>query len=346
MNARPSARRLLDLVAPLVTFDHDGALVQGDRVDTGGGPLDAAIAHEFYTRLHVGRRELDGLTSLRLRDEALEQSLAEAVPHAGVVLTTTTAPGTTLPGRVPAAAPDPVVVLDGVRVRVPRSAVLDGDPDTTGAELVVRVPSVRPAASPGFLYVMGSRHDAGTGGTVRLYLHVLDAEVAVELWRLVLTALEDAGVSYTAKILSHRVSYPRADAIVVYLDAGPTADTVDTAVQAVQRALDGRSGLGDHTSLFAERIAPGIALAAQPVDDRIRLRGLSFGQHRALLLARALVRGHQDGTDRYAVLLDEFAAGRVDPASAARNRPERTAATGAPVRLVQSAPHPVREEAP
>ncbi|MEV6861386.1 T3SS effector HopA1 family protein [Streptosporangium subroseum] len=46
---------------------------------------------------------------------------------------------------------------------------------------------------------------------------------------------------------------------------------------------------GEEVSVFCRRIGPGVAIAWEPDDARPAMRGLSFGQHRAGVLAQALL---------------------------------------------------------
>lgn len=207
-----------------------------------------------------------------------------------------------------------VVEHHGVRLCVPRSAVTGPDL-APGASVLVDVPAVRPWLSPGFLLVHGSpgaaRH--GGAGLVRVYVHLTRPEAAAPVWREVLGALEALGVPYQAKVLSHRRHYPRRDALVVYL-GDAHADAADTVADAVERCRGGAAGaedagIGVETSVFAARLAPGVAVAREPADPRPGRRGMSFGQHRAAAVAEGLLAharapeaGSREATVRVALL--------------------------------------------
>ncbi|WP_420903238.1 T3SS effector HopA1 family protein [Streptomyces clavuligerus] len=152
-------------------------------------------------------------------------------------------------------------------------------------------PAVRPALSPGFLLVDGGTGlPAGGAGDrpLRLYAHITDADAAPAVWGTVLLTLADQDLPYRAKVLSRPWSYPRRDALVVYLH-GPHAER-GPAARALTAALADVPGVGDTTSLFAHRTGPGTALAWDPDDERPAHRGTSFGQHRSAAVAEGIVR--------------------------------------------------------
>ncbi|MDX8049930.1 T3SS effector HopA1 family protein [Lentzea sp. BCCO 10_0798] len=246
------------------------------------------LADGLYAQLHTGHTR-DRFSPKR--DRQLEALLAAAVPHE-----TTTVTGV-LKGRSEGRV---LVELDDVLVWFPEDAV-EGEH--------VRVPAVRPALSPGFLYVTSSRPAEFTDALQRVYVHVTNADDAPDVWHAVLTALERAKVTYHAKILSRREEYPRRDALVVYLP-GLGADLVASAVL-------GLPGIGVETSVFADELAPGVAVAEEPDDTRLGMSGLSFGQHRSRVLAQALLRA--GGEPRELVVAREFELAGIDPANPARN---------------------------
>ncbi|GLY50321.1 T3SS effector HopA1 family protein [Lentzea sp. NBRC 102530] len=246
------------------------------------------LAVDLYTRLHTGHAR-DRFSPKR--DRRLEALLTAAVPHR-----TTTVTGV-LKGR---SAGRVLVELDDVLVWFPEDAV-DGDQ--------IRVPAARPALSPGFLYVTSSRPAEFAAALQRVYVHVTNADDAPSVWGAVLTALERAECTYHAKVLSRRDEYPRRDALVVYLP-GPGAELVAAAVRALP-------GIGTETSVFAEELAPGVAVADEPNDTRLGMSGLSFGQHRSRVLAQALL--HPGDEARELVLAREFTLAGIDPANPARN---------------------------
>ena len=238
----------------------------------------------LYQRLHAGNaNDVPGE-----RHPALESALAGATPHH-------TSPVAVRPPV------DGVVLIDGVRVRVP--------PETlTGSQLLL--PAARPALSPGHYLVDGPAGRLAGGPILRVYVHLLGPAEAPARWHDVLTALNEAGVTYRAKIVSTPGGYPRRDAMVVYLGPGSWP-----AAALVRDAVAGRPGVGRECSAFARPLAPGVAAAWNPSDPRPGRRGQSFGEHRARATAEALLRD----TDRATGLAECFAAASIDATNPARN---------------------------
>ncbi|MFY7065126.1 T3SS effector HopA1 family protein [Nocardiopsis changdeensis] len=292
-------RRALDEI----DFAPDGkeGEVRGHRFEgTDAKHLTASLANALYLALHTGRPPRAAKRNPAVSDPRMVEALRERVPHDTSVMEV---PGAAADGG----AQDEVVVrLGGVRVRVPRAGVEEAPGGSR-----IRIPSVLPRRSPGFLMVHGSRgHSLDGGDILRLYLSVPDHLGAPGVWGRALTLLEEAGVRYQAKALSTRSSYPRNDAIVVYLGSSSWP-----AVPALVEGLRGTEGLGTGASLYTAPLAPGVAWAWEPDDEQLRDRTLSFGQHRSRLIAEGLVRAVREGTDRAAEAARSLEEGGV-PAGA------------------------------
>ena len=329
--------RLLTALDP-VTVGADGThATVGARELTADDPreLRRLLADALYEALHAGHAPGGGELPFRIRDFVLEQTLAGAVPHRRT------------PVRAPALPEERddgiLVELDGVRVTVPPDRVLDAHPDGT---LTVAVAACRPALSPGFFLVDGSRRagpgSAARGGAarggaarggaaqadaaqgraavLRVYVHLRDARAATAVWARALRHLEDQEAVYRAKVLSAEALYPRRDALVVYLPDGAEPGAEETA-RSLAWALRGMPGLLPDTSLFAERLAPGVATAWEPHDPRPGMRGLSFGQHRATAAAGALAARARGEGPLGELLAQAFREARIDPGRPARNLP-------------------------
>ncbi len=147
-------------------------------------------------------------------------------------------------------------------------------------------------------------------------MHLTDAKSAVQAWQFALSALEGRCADYHAKILSISSEYPRRDALVIYLNGDDEGD-----VRALTRALTDCPAIGTSTSVFADELAPGIATAWEPQDPRPGQAGLSFGQHRCLALARALL-AHANGPgceSPAAAIAEQFRLANIDPYRPDRN---------------------------
>lgn len=290
----------------------DGRVVEGDTPKQLRGALATALYEEWHAGITPARAALRRRSPRR--DHDLELLLTTAVPHRTAAVEVVVGPRVTGPD-----GESVLVDLHRVRVRVPLNGPLGETLLTAAAGDTVSVPfsSVRPALSPGFLLVNGSAGSPGQGEILRLYLHVPTADAAPAVWGAALTTLERAGVPYRAKVLSRRASFPRRDAVVVYL--GEPAwrvlpDLVDT--------VTGLAALAPDTSALAHRVAPGVAVAWDPRDLRPGWDRMSFGQHRGAAIAEAVVAAV--GSDRRNVAVAvavaaSLSAASVDPAAPYRN---------------------------
>ncbi|MDE3723100.1 T3SS effector HopA1 family protein [Nocardiopsis sp. N85] len=310
----PSTLTLPPPVAGLfdrITIDPDlvSATVDGRSVHaTSRYELRKELSAKVYDVLHAGRGEDEPALPYHARDKGFERRLADAVPHEWTR------------ERLPllGIGEDHAVVLrEGVRVRVPLSALADADTPVPGEEVPVRVRPYRALLSPGFFFVDGTRSSRGAGAILRVYLHLRDIEGAETVWRRLLPHLEGSGAFYRTKVLSTPALYPRRDALVVYLaeeSAGHTRGIVDL--------LAGSPELGDETPAFAERLAPGLATAWEPADARKAFQGLSFGQHRAYLIVDSLIEAIEEGEPLAKVARRKFAEANVEFGNPARNASE------------------------
>ena len=267
-----------------IEFAPDGkeGRIRGHRFEGADAKqLTSSLSNALYLALHTGRPARVSKRNPAMSDPRMIEALREQVPHDTSTLE--------VAGTIGGGQDEAVVSLGGVRVRVPRSRI-----EETADRSRLRIPSVLPRRSPGFLMVHGSRgHSLDGGDILRLYLSVPDPLGAPEVWGRTLTLLEEAGVRYQAKALSARSSYPRNDAIVVYLGSSSWP-----AVPALVEGLRGTEGLGTGASLYTASLAPGVAWAWEPDDAQVSDRTLSFGQHRSRLIAEGLVRAVREGTDR------------------------------------------------
>ncbi|MCC2280506.1 T3SS effector HopA1 family protein [Streptomyces sp. ET3-23] len=268
--------------------------------------LRSKLASALYRTLHTGAPPRDENPGLRARrDPDLELRFRAGMPHRRTVspvrlLERRPADGTVL------------VELDGIRVRLPEERLMAAGPRDLAAH-----DAARPALSPGFFFAHGSQGRAPQEPVLRLYVHLRHPDAAVATWTAALRVLERQALPYQAKVLSAPQHYPRRDALVLYLTAAhrTVADEVATAVSDVE-------GLGTSTSLLAQRLAPGVAVAWEPADDRPGMQRLSFGQHRAHAIAEGLLaHARHPLTPRQAAIAQAMRAASVDPAAPHRNLP-------------------------
>lgn len=264
--------------------------------------LEVKLGAAVYERLHLRRPAPLPNHARMARDERFEEALAAVIPHRHVRVPTTVLRHDERRGAT-------LVERSGVAVWMPQDAVVA---DSEGSFLRVR--PHHPAVSPGFLSVRGSAPGPAAGPWLRTYVHVREAGVAPSVWGATLRALKAAGVAYHAKVASVRWFYPRSDALTVYLPAGSWP-----AARAVARVVDGMDGVVADVSAFCRPLVPGVAVAWQPTDARPGRRDLSFGEHRASIVAGAAVRGAREGNDWRLALPGAWREARVDPDAPWRN---------------------------
>ncbi|AMY17838.1 MULTISPECIES: T3SS effector HopA1 family protein [Nocardiaceae] len=260
--------------------------------------LETELGRRLYERLHVrwpvGRDSLARVD----RDPDAESRITATVPDVPV------------PVRIRDVRRDGDTVtatMFGARV------TLDDAP--TGD--TVLLPSGWPALSPGFHLVFGPERPVAAGpedaALWRVYLAAETFDDGLTVFGDAVSYLRGHVAAWQAKIASSPAWYPRTDAVTVYLghDERHHAEALADAVSAGAR--------WDRTSAFVATLRPGVGLAQEP-DDPDRTRGsLSYGQHRATVLARLAL----DGLDADAVPAALAAAG-VDPIEFWRNTTRRT----------------------
>ncbi|MFD3488778.1 T3SS effector HopA1 family protein [Streptomyces sp. NPDC058665] len=305
-------RNALDTVR--ITADGRTAWVGDDEV-TAESPsaMRFTLARALYEVLHTGRGIRDRKAPKTLRAPEYETRIAEATPHPATVAPAVLADRRTAAGRR-------VVEIDGLRLNVPDSVTLRETGRTVGDParpvVLMVLPSARPLISPGFFLVDSGKGRTGGGDLLRMYLRVADAEQAPALWHAVLSTLESRSAIYRAKIISNPASLPRNDGMVVYL----SSESWGVVGALTESAL--ATGLPDGPPpAFAHVVAPGVTAAWEPKDDRTGMRGLSFGEHRSHVVARAFVAAAEQGRERptAAELSAACTAANVDPADPARN---------------------------
>ncbi|MFE0022980.1 T3SS effector HopA1 family protein [Amycolatopsis sp. NPDC059021] len=288
------AKRVLDALAAVSVTGQEAMI--GERRVTASSPggLRLALADALYEHLHVG-----GSSSGRpARDREFERALiAAAGPRTIRILTT-----------VHAVEADRMLVdRDGVRVWLP------AEPGAApGGPIALAVDAIRPALSPGFLVVDGPAARPPEFPGSRVYVHLTRPPEAPRILSAVLDALDAAGIPYRVKVLSDPALYPRKDGLVVYLGH-------DAGQEVVGDAVRGLPGIGATTSAFARLLRPGVAVADEPADHRPGMRGRSFGEHRALAAATALLHSAESGVPRESALRREFRLARIDPGEPGRN---------------------------
>ena len=192
---------------------------------------------------------------------------------------------------------------DGLRLR-------RGQP-AAGDYCRVRVAKEMRSLMPGFYCAIGDGDENDTRDApsplVRFYWH-LNARAAVPYMAAMTTRLNQRGIPFRTKVLSDPNGYGRADAGVLYLERRHIRRLGDT-LAAVHNEL--AVDLRPEVPLFSRPLAPGLGVAEDPGI------GLSFGQHRCQLAARAVwasfVRGDTTSDQQAATCAEVVRAAKLDP---------------------------------
>ncbi|MWV32044.1 T3SS effector HopA1 family protein [Rathayibacter iranicus] len=168
-----------------------------------------------------------------------------------------------------------LVQLNGLRISLDARRVR-----TIHGRAELRLPRLRPFVSPGYIYYANPAI-ADLRAFWRVYVSVERIGDALNFWSRGLRAAKRlVGDRFHAKIASMPILYPRRDAIVFYLE-----DLDEDAVAAFGRVLSGDRA---PVSRFTRHIAPGVGIAHEPNAAQAAGSPVSFGQHRASVLAQLL----------------------------------------------------------
>ncbi|MCO5997878.1 T3SS effector HopA1 family protein [Actinoallomurus rhizosphaericola] len=300
-------------VLPEVEIDagrHRGAVCGREIHAADAAEFLEVLGQALYLAWHVRNpTAIDDRPTTR-RDPLLEERLSSGMPHR-----TTRAPA--ILREIRADGERLVVERDGVRVLSGREAVRPGRPLAVGRPVELRVPAARPALSPGFFLADGSNGPPHGASILRIYVHVSGPAMVPALWTSALELLEDADVRYRAKIVSASPMFARSDGLVLYLDAGAAQSVVTDLLRLAGRTAD----VGTATSLFAEPLGDGVAMAWEPSDARRGFTSLSLGEHRARVVAAGLL-AHAvspDAADPATAVAAAMRAANIDPLTPARN---------------------------
>ncbi|MDX6352956.1 MAG: hypothetical protein QOF84_7746 [Streptomyces sp.] len=304
-------KRLAHAVDSLRIDRDNHAVTVGDETISHETPLQLRreLGWALYRHWHSGSGRHPDVRDIR-RDHAFEDLLREATPHrtSKTAAVVRSAPLESPLGRH--------VLFDvgRVRLRIPEAEGPQPLPEA-GTRTTLELPAVRPALSPGFFLVNGSAGGPSSEGHIlRVYLHIDESAMAPTVWRAVLTHLESQQAAYRAKVLAKASSYPRRDAVVLYLseDAWPT-------VAGVVGAARGLPGLNPDYSVLTSPVADGVAFAWEPKDARIGWDRMSFGQHRTAVIAGAICAHLFEDADLHTAVANALVEGNIDPLAPHRN---------------------------
>lgn len=284
------APRLAAALHDTLSFDFDrGSFTLLDRLFTWGDDLPSEDALRDFVRdtVHIRRSNASPLPET---DAALLKELVSGITGT----TTLVAPRAEPSGRI--------VILDGVRVRVPSTEEAQG----VGDGVRIRVPRSRPRLTPGYAHVMSDDSTTSIVGATRVYLSAEEAPQLIARWHAALSALERKRIPFRAKVAASPRALPRADAIVLL---SRDSRSVQAIIEAVKQ--DERETM--RTSLFGLEIASGVAVGVEPpltsCGDPV-----SFGESRSSPVASWLHRGIAAGRcPDIRDLVEEFTTCGIDP---------------------------------
>lgn len=270
--------------------------------------LRAQLAAMIYSSYHI-RHPQDPTapqSQVLQADAELAEKLLAALPQRTLTRTVTAEQ------LQPGAHPDQYVLpVDGIKVIITEDVLIR---TADGAIAGVRFPSWRTRTTPGYLLTF-SQQPICTGPVERIYIACDDAAQTLARWGRLLPKLAEANIGYQAKALSTRAAHPRTDAIVIYVGQADLHLACELAVQAT--LADAPAHV--MTSLFTRQINPDVSMAAEPSDTRTAYRNLSFGQHRARVLADALIRTGTENRQLVDTWTAEATAALIDPHQPGRN---------------------------
>ncbi|MBB4348586.1 T3SS effector HopA1 family protein [Aliirhizobium cellulosilyticum] len=175
-------------------------------------------------------------------------------------------------------------------------------------------PCLQTGARPGF-FVMHSSHGPANPVQFRVYLNLESSRSITSLY-YIWQALDARSMKFSIKVVSSAYRLGRSDSAVIYI----AADGLRSCLRELRNLRFDRHfpRLVASTSLFARRVSDGIAVAEEP-ERRTGDALLSFGQHRASMLAAAIIAARTSGWSTDALIFALRMEG-MDPRRAYRNQ--------------------------
>ncbi|MCA2227189.1 T3SS effector HopA1 family protein [Nonomuraea aurantiaca] len=198
---------------------------------------------------------------------------------------------------------------EGITLSAAPQELVAAEPDgevKVGALVSVRFPPSMRYALLGWYMAIGDQGVAEReDGLVRIYFSLDGHLGAPVLMKAVTSTLNALEVPFQFKMANHPAAYHRRDAGVLFLSAEAWSDHRTALLEMCAKV---RAVLRDDYPRLALPLAFGVSFAVEPhVPGRL----LSFGEHRCLLVAEALVQAHEQGVSdaagRLAVIRDRYA---------------------------------------
>jgi hypothetical protein len=179
-----------------------------------------------------------------------------------------------------------VIRRDGLSLWLDESDVDPPDPPAGPSPLVsIRLPNELRRLSPGFYMALGDRAVLmkPDDPLVRVYWHI-GSRVAPALVGALTQRLNADRIAFRLKVVDAPDRYDRCDAGVLYVQRHAYG-LAEPSVHATYLEL--REHMHAATPAFTMRLAPGLGLAEDPGT------GESFGMHRSMILAQAVLAAHE-----------------------------------------------------
>lgn len=207
-----------------------------------------------------------------------------------------------------------LVRKDGLTLTANPSEIV-GPLSSTSERVSVLLPAHRRFAEPRWFVSISKAGPPGLDGApiTRLYFTPDEVDTARQLLAELSGFFNERGVAFQIKLLNHPEAYVRRDPFVVYLNREDWR-AHGKAIGRIHRSFANR--LRDDGPCFLGELGRGWRIADEPVQTG---QPISFGQHRCLLVAEALVRAHDQGaanaTERLDVIAERFGEAGLDLAA-------------------------------
>jgi hypothetical protein len=216
------------------------------------------------------------------------------------------------------------VEKDGITLLARAADLMDPQDVRPGGTVTVRMPPRRRYSLVGWYMAIGDHGPVDrTAPLVRIYFTVRDQDAAPGLLRSVVGGLNELAVPFQFKVANHPDALDRRDSCVAYVSRDVWDEHQELFWQIHAEHAD---GLREESPCFALRLAPGMSFAEEP---EVGGRHISFGEHRCLLVAEAMVEAFEQGLtsvdDRLTAIEDRFRREGLDAA-----RPYLNSVAGAP----------------
>jgi hypothetical protein len=206
-----------------------------------------------------------------------------------------------------------MVRKNGLHLSVRRSELVTTHDLAVGSEAAVWFPCYLRFAQPRWFIALSESGacERAEGPITRLYLTPDSPKTAEVLLAAFTSTLNLLSVPFQIKLLNNPQAYERRDPFILYLHKHSWL-RYEKMFRALHEQFAPR--LRDDGPCFARELGRGWRIADEPVTGG---RAMSFGQHRCLLIAEALLQAGKSGNDaeaRYRAIVTRYRAEGLDVA--------------------------------